>query len=133
MNSHSQNGSILKALQLGDTITQRDAIERWNVYRLSGRIFDLRHGVHDGICHDIEEVSEPNADGRGRHARYRMQKTVAEVVDNSTLVITVPTPKAWRCPRHGCTTDVKHTHGVYSSLLPPAFPPKVEQKQNSLF
>jgi hypothetical protein len=103
MNSYSQNESILKALQLGDSITQRDAIERWNVYRLSGRIFDLRHGVYDGVSYDIEEVSEPNDSGKGRHARYRLRAA--------------PPAPAASLPNH-------------SILFPgcPAFPPKVEQK-----
>jgi hypothetical protein len=133
MNPHSQNESILKASQLGESITQRDAIERWNCYRLSGRIFDLRHGVYDGVSYDIEEVSERNADGRGKHARYRLRKSLADLVDNSTTVVTIQTPKGWRCSRPGCRSDIKHTHGVYPSLLPPAFSPKVEQKQDSLF
>lgn len=56
--------SILKALQLGESITQRHAIERWNCYRLSVRIFDLGHGVYDGVRYDTEEVSEKTRMGR---------------------------------------------------------------------
>jgi hypothetical protein len=68
MNSHSQNESILKALKLGESITQRDAIERWSCYRLSGRIFDLRHDVYNGVSlrHRGSERTECGRQGAAR-------------------------------------------------------------------
>jgi hypothetical protein len=39
--SFTERVHVLKTLQLGDTSTQRDGTERWNVYRLSDRIFEL--------------------------------------------------------------------------------------------
>ena len=52
---------ILRALRNGDLLTQRDAIERFNCYRLGARVWDIRHGV--GI--NVESVNKKitRADG----------------------------------------------------------------------
>lgn len=39
-----------------------------------------------------------------------------DIVDNGTTVVTIPTPKGWRCRRKGCRNRVKHTHGTYPTL-----------------
>lgn len=39
-----------------------------------------------------------------------------DIVDNGTTVVTIPTPKGWKCSRKGCKADYMHTHGTYPSL-----------------
>lgn len=36
-----------------------------------------------------------------------------DLVDDSTTVVTVPTPKNWECKRKNCSTSFKHTHSTY--------------------
>lgn len=43
---------------------------------------------------------------------------LGEIVDNSTTVVTIPTPKGWKCDRKGCTADYKHSHGTFAGLSP---------------
>lgn len=45
-------------------------------------------------------------------------KYLAGIVDNGTTVITIPTPKGWKCKRKGCTANYFHTHGIFTSLTP---------------
>jgi hypothetical protein len=72
MTKKSQTQRILELLKRGDSISDLEAYQNFHCRRLSGRIFDLRHGVFDGTCYEIESKDEPNADG-GRHARYQMK------------------------------------------------------------
>lgn len=39
-----------------------------------------------------------------------------KLVDNGTTVVTIPTPKGWKCDRKGCKADYLHSHGTYSTL-----------------
>lgn len=38
------------------------------------------------------------------------------LVENGTTVVTITTPKGWKCSRKGCNIDWKHTHSTYPSL-----------------
>lgn len=38
---------------------------------------------------------------------------LADLVDNGTTHVAVPTPEGWVCPRKNCTTDFLHRHGTY--------------------
>ena len=154
MKSHCAR--ILEILRRGETISQLEA-SRWNdpCLRLGARIKDLRAGKHDGIKWIIETITVKNADGRGTHARYRMNvkfyivpqvefhrmideitslaPELAETVDDSTTVMTIETPRNWKCPRPGCRTDYQHTHGIYSTLVPAFAPKKKKAEQPNLF
>lgn len=77
----THNAQILEHLKSGESITPLDALRMFGCFRLGARIWDLRHGVHDGVRYAIEETSEPNTDGKGRHARYALKR--------SPLVLTV--------------------------------------------
>lgn len=46
-----------------------------------------------------------------------MLKELENIVDDGTTVVYVDTPDGWKCPRKGCTTDFKHTHSTYKSLI----------------
>ncbi len=36
-----------------------------------------------------------------------------KLVDDRTTVVTIPTPKGWKCKRKNCRTSFKHTHSTY--------------------
>lgn len=63
----TQKANILRHLQQGKTITQREAIALCNCYRLSAVIFELRSVGYSIITHD-----EDNDSGIGTHARYEL-------------------------------------------------------------
>src|ERR1019366_597999 len=74
MTKNTHCALILETLKVGDSVTPLDALRLWGCFRLGARIWDLRYGKYDGTCYDIEKLSEKNADGKGRHARYRMKQ-----------------------------------------------------------
>lgn len=41
-------------------------------------------------------------------------KGLEKLVDNSTTVITIQTPKGWKCKRNNCPTSFRHSHSTYS-------------------
>ena len=55
MSKISQNEMILKALKDGEELSPLDILKRFGSLRASARIYDLRHGKHDGTCYDIRE------------------------------------------------------------------------------
>ena len=59
----SQEQIVLNHLKKYGSITAREASRKYDIDRLSGRIFNLRKK------HDIVTVTEPNK-RRGTHARY---------------------------------------------------------------
>ena len=61
----SQEMQIYDYMQKGNGITQADAIELFQCYRLGARIKDLRDSGHD-----IRTHLEDNATRPGKHARY---------------------------------------------------------------
>ena len=63
---------ILDHLQQGKTISQAEAIELCDCYRLSAVIDRLRKQGFDLVTHN-----ERNKSGIGRHARYELVKEVA--------------------------------------------------------
>lgn len=65
----SQEKQILAHMKQGKEITQKDAINLFNCYRLSDRIFTLRKS------HEIKTVLTPNASGRGSYATYSINLT----------------------------------------------------------
>ena len=60
----SQEQTVLKHLKKYGSITAREASRKYDIDRLSGRIFNLRKD------HDIITVTESNKRRRGTHARY---------------------------------------------------------------
>lgn len=75
MDTKTQNKKVLEALERGETLTSMDTFH-WSpaITRLSGRIYDLAHGIHDGTKYDIETIKEKNSSGKGYHARYRLKQ-----------------------------------------------------------
>lgn len=65
MMSRSLEGIILNHLKSGKSISQAEAINLCDCFRLSAVIHTLRR---DG--HKIEKVWEPNVKHKGVHARY---------------------------------------------------------------
>lgn len=64
----THNEKVLQYMQTFGSITPREAVNCLDVYRLSGRIFDLKKAGHD-IKSTIE--SHTNADGEvKRYSRY---------------------------------------------------------------
>lgn len=58
---------VLSHLKQGNTLTQREAINLFNCYRLSAVIYNLRR---KGFV--IETHNELNDSGTGTHARYEL-------------------------------------------------------------
>ncbi|NWK83069.1 helix-turn-helix domain-containing protein [Acinetobacter sp. SwsAc4] len=64
--------TVLNHLQQGKTISQAEAIELCDCYRLSAVIDRLRKQGFEIVTHN-----ERNKSGIGRHARYELVKEVA--------------------------------------------------------
>ena len=62
---------VLNYLKNGKTISQAEAIDMFNCYRLSAIIQRLRNAGYDIVTHN-----ERNNSGIGRHARYERIKQV---------------------------------------------------------
>jgi len=60
----SQNDRIIRYLRRYGSITQKEAINEFNCYRLAPRVHELR-----SLGFDILTVPEPNRNG-GTHAKY---------------------------------------------------------------
>lgn len=69
---YSQVNQVLDHLKQGRTITQADAIERFNCYRLSSIIHILRNQGYD-----IVTYNERNTRRKGTHARYELKEFAA--------------------------------------------------------
>lgn len=66
----SKKQKIKEHLEFGNGITQKDAIELFNAYRLSAVIFDLKD---EGMKIETIDKSHVNADGQKiRFAEYKM-------------------------------------------------------------
>ena len=70
--NHTQIHQVLDHLKQGRTLTQADAIERFNCYRLSSIIHILRN---QGF--DIATYNERNTRRKGTHARYELKEFAA--------------------------------------------------------
>lgn len=68
----TQVEKILSHLKQGKTISQAEAIQYFDCYRLSSVIQRLRCAGYDIVTH-----YERNNSGIGRHARYELIKEVA--------------------------------------------------------
>lgn len=69
MDKNNQTKQILAHLKQGKTISQIEAIELCNCYRLSAIIKRLRNAGHNIITH-----REPNSISNGSHARYEYRE-----------------------------------------------------------
>ncbi len=45
-----------------------------------------------------------------------MTNELGKIVSNVVTVITIKTPKGWKCKRKDCTMKALHTHSTYSAL-----------------
>lgn len=71
MNS-TQLKQVLTYLKQGKTISQAEAIDLFNCYRLSAIIQRLRNAGYD-----IVTYNERNSSGTGTHARYELNEVQA--------------------------------------------------------
>lgn len=65
----TQTETILAHLQAGGSITQRDAIHEYGIYRLAARVRDLREAGYD-----VQTVME--GDSKKEWARYSLKRAV---------------------------------------------------------
>lgn len=73
----NQNQAVLKHLKKNKTITPMEALNLYGVFRLSGRILELRQAGHR-IKTEIIEVSSKR--GKKRVALYELKKLAKGVV-----------------------------------------------------
>lgn len=71
MNINHQT-QVLAHLKQGKTLSQAEAIQNFDCYRLSAVIQRLRLAGYDIVTHN-----EPNQDARGTHARYELKQVAA--------------------------------------------------------
>ncbi|NNG81020.1 helix-turn-helix domain-containing protein [Acinetobacter sp. ANC 5378] len=67
--SENHQAKVLAHLKNGKTLSQAEAINLFDCYRLSAVIKRLRNARHDIVTH-----SEPNLNGKGSHARYELKE-----------------------------------------------------------
>ena len=70
--NNTQLKQVLAHLKQGKTISQAEAIDLFNCYRLSAIIQRLRNAGHDIVTHN-----EPNLNNKGTHARYELREVQA--------------------------------------------------------
>ncbi|ENU27948.1 helix-turn-helix domain-containing protein [Acinetobacter modestus] len=68
----SQIEQVLAHLKQGNTISQAEAINNFNCYRLSAVIKQLRNQGYE-----IMTRLEPNLKNKGNHARYELKEVAA--------------------------------------------------------
>lgn len=71
----SQNKKIACYLKSGRSLTQQDAIEKFGIYRLSARIFDLRdHGMNIQTIMQEKEIIDVETGDKliTRYAEYKL-------------------------------------------------------------
>lgn len=69
MNHQTQ---VLNHLKQGKTLSQAEAINQFDCYRLSAIIQRLRNAGYDIVTHQ-----EPNLNNKGTHARYELKEVQA--------------------------------------------------------
>lgn len=70
--STNHQTQVLAHLQQGKTISQAEAIQHFDCYRLSAVIQRLRIAGYDIVTH-----GEPNLNSKGTHARYELNEVEA--------------------------------------------------------
>ena len=70
--STNHQAQVLAHLQQGKTISQAEAINLFDCFRLSAVVERLRKQGHDIITH-----GEPNLNSKGTHARYELNEVQA--------------------------------------------------------
>lgn len=70
--NNTQLKQVLAHLKQGKTISQAEAIDLFNCYRLSAIIEKLRRQGYD-----IVTYNERNSSGTGTHARYELKEVAA--------------------------------------------------------
>lgn len=63
----NQRQQVLAHLKSGRSLTNFDAFNLYGITRLGAVVFDLRKAGHQ-----INDLSEPNSNGKGMHHRYFM-------------------------------------------------------------
>jgi len=69
----TQCEQILHHLRNEDSITQREAVQKYDIYRLAARIYDLRREGHQ-----IEKEMETSDEGK-QYARYRLKQPALQL------------------------------------------------------
>lgn len=82
---------IKEHLELGNGITQKDAIELFNAYRLSAIIFDLKK---DGM--KIETIDRNHTNMDGQTIRFAEYKMIGAPGDKDQISMFTDSPKQFR-------------------------------------
>jgi len=53
-----------------------------------------------------------------KHAAIGMSTTevLKNILDDNSLLVSIPTPKNWKCKKKSCKIDYKHKHSIFSAL-----------------
>ena len=70
--STNHQTQVLAHLKSGKTLSQAEAIQHFDCFRLSAVVERLRKQGHDIVTH-----GEPNLNGKGTHARYELKELEA--------------------------------------------------------
>jgi len=70
MREHSKTQDVLNHLKIYRSISQMEAVEYYNLYRLGSVIYSLRKRGYDIITEDIPFVSKYGI--KGSYARYHL-------------------------------------------------------------
>lgn len=68
MDRRSQNEMVLKHLQSGRPLTPLEALEKYGIFRLGARCFDLRQQGHEIVTTMVTKNQK-------RFAEYRLEKS----------------------------------------------------------
>lgn len=70
--STNHQTKVLAHLKSGKTLSQAEAIQHFDCFRLSAVIQRLRNAGHEIVTHH-----ESNLNGKGTHARYELKEVAA--------------------------------------------------------
>lgn len=68
MDQRSQNEMVLSHLQSGKSLSPLEALERYGIFRLGARCFDLKKQGHPIVTEMVTKNGK-------RYAEYRLEKT----------------------------------------------------------
>ena len=85
---------VREHLALGNSISQRDAIELFNAYRLAAIIHDLKHDKHNPM--KIETIDKTTTNQRGETSRFAEYKMIGAPGNKDQISMFSDKPKEFR-------------------------------------
>lgn len=81
----------------------------WNGHRLFARIKaeKILKAIEWDLFYDDPEMPSEEIE------------MLKKIVDDGTTVVSIPTPRGWKCERKGCKIDYMHEHTTYTALQKP--------------